>query len=174
MLLTDAGNQMCWWQAWDVGDRLNTLEYNENITILPPTFQIGHNHKFINITLSPTSLSPLFLIDIIKPNQENSTDEKKIKMYAAYCMNMTLLLYESYITFDLHEFRNTVVIYVVIHIKNLYRSDLNFIPLVHKLWNLKNSTMKCSSVKNSVLFELPEPSITRTGFPRLGFLSHIK
>ena len=32
--------------------------------------------------MSPTSLSLLFLIDIIKPIQENSTDEGKIKMYA--------------------------------------------------------------------------------------------
>ena len=50
--------------------------------ILPPTSQIRHHHKVTNITMSPTSLSPLFLIDIIKPIQENSTDEEKIKMYA--------------------------------------------------------------------------------------------
>ena len=25
MLVTDVGDQMCWWQLWDVGDRFNTL-----------------------------------------------------------------------------------------------------------------------------------------------------
>ena len=25
MLVTDVGDQKCWWQVWDVGDRFNTL-----------------------------------------------------------------------------------------------------------------------------------------------------
>ena len=25
MLVTNVGDQMCWWQVWDVGDRFNTL-----------------------------------------------------------------------------------------------------------------------------------------------------
>ena len=25
MLVTDVGDQMCWWQVWDVGDRFNSL-----------------------------------------------------------------------------------------------------------------------------------------------------
>ena len=30
--------------------------------ILPPTSQIGHHHKVTNVTMSPTSLSPLFVL----------------------------------------------------------------------------------------------------------------
>ena len=121
--------------------------------ILPPKSQISPHHKVTNITMSPTSLSPLFLIDIIKPNQENSTGEEKIKML--YCMNMTLLhhLWSSFIP----EYRRNSC------------SDM-VIPIEHNLWNLK---MMFFSL-NSVLLELPKPSITRTRFSILGFLSQNK
>ena len=54
----DVGDQMCWWQVWDVGDRFRMLvtdlfhwenhQHNEK----------SHHHKITNITMSPTSLSP--------------------------------------------------------------------------------------------------------------------
>ena len=30
MLVTVVGDEMCWWQVWDVGDRFNTLENNQH------------------------------------------------------------------------------------------------------------------------------------------------
>ena len=71
MLVTDVGDQMFWWQVWDVDDRFRMLvtdlihwenhQHNgkiNNIMILPPTSQIGHHHKVTSIKMSPTSLSP--------------------------------------------------------------------------------------------------------------------
>ena len=71
MLVTDVGDQMCWWQVWDVGDRFRMFvtdlinwenrQHNEkvaNIMILPPTSEISHHNKVTYITMSPTSLSP--------------------------------------------------------------------------------------------------------------------
>ena len=42
MLVTDDGDQMCWWQVWDVDDRFNTKITNitkkvANLMILSPT-----------------------------------------------------------------------------------------------------------------------------------------
>ena len=53
MLVTDIGDQMCWWQVWDIANLLVT-----DIIILSPTSQISYHHKVTNITMSPTSLSP--------------------------------------------------------------------------------------------------------------------
>ena len=71
MLVTDVGDQMCWWQVWDVDDRFRMLvndlihwenhQHNEkvaDIMILTPTSQISHHHRVTNITMSSTSLSP--------------------------------------------------------------------------------------------------------------------
>ena len=72
MLVTDVGDQMCWWQVWDVGDRFRMLVTDSgcwwpiwyieiitnitkkvaNIMILPPTSQISHHHKVTNITVT--------------------------------------------------------------------------------------------------------------------------
>ena len=65
----------CWWRMLEtkcVGDKFEMLltdlihwenrQHNEkvaNIMIVPPTSQISHHHKVTNITMSPTSLSPL-------------------------------------------------------------------------------------------------------------------
>jgi len=49
MLVTDVGNQMCWWQVWDVCDRFRMM-----VTDLI----VSHCHKVTNITMSPISLSP--------------------------------------------------------------------------------------------------------------------
>ena len=53
MLVTDVGDQMCWWQVWDVSDRFRML-----VTDLIHWGNYQH-HKVTNITMSPTSLSPL-------------------------------------------------------------------------------------------------------------------
>ena len=79
MLVTDVGDQMCWWQVWDVGDRFRMfvidLIHNEktnitkkvaNIMILPPTSENSHHHKVINITMSPTSLPPNDLVTTLR------------------------------------------------------------------------------------------------------------
>ena len=63
---------MWWRQVWDVDDRFRLLvadlihwenhQHNEkvaDIMIMPPTSQIGHYHKGTNITMSPTTLSPI-------------------------------------------------------------------------------------------------------------------
>ena len=57
-LVTDVGDRMCWWQVWDVGDRLNTLRKS-------PTWRKcrKHNDSATKIwNQSPTSLSP-FVVD---------------------------------------------------------------------------------------------------------------
>jgi len=61
MLVSDIGDQICWWQVWDVGDRFRILMTNfihwkiTNIMILPPTSDISRHHKVTNTTviLSP-------------------------------------------------------------------------------------------------------------------------
>ena len=64
MLLSDVGDQMCWWQARDVGDRFKMFVTDfihwkiANIMILPPTFEISHDHDVTNITV--TSLTSRF------------------------------------------------------------------------------------------------------------------
>ena len=73
MLVTDVGDQMCWWQVWDVGARFrmlmtdlihNVFQFGKitnitknvaNIMILSPTSEISHHNKVTNITMSPTS-----------------------------------------------------------------------------------------------------------------------
>ena len=57
MLVTNFGDQMCWWQGWDVGDRFRML-----VTDL--ISEISHHHKVTNITMSSTSLSP-WVIDLL-------------------------------------------------------------------------------------------------------------
>ena len=63
MLVTDVGDQICWWQVSDVGDRswmlMTDLIHEENhqhkvanIMILSPTSEIIHHHKVTNITLT--------------------------------------------------------------------------------------------------------------------------
>ena len=77
MLVTDVGDQMYWWQVWDVDDRFTMLMNDErcwwtkkvaNIMILPPTSEISHHLKVTNITMSPTSLSPFNLARSYYPN----------------------------------------------------------------------------------------------------------
>ena len=71
MVVTVVGDQMCWWQVWDVGDRFRMLvtDLNNitkkvtNIMILLPTSQISHHHEVTNITMSLTSLSPIFSLE---------------------------------------------------------------------------------------------------------------
>ena len=71
MLVTDVGDQMCWWQFWDVGDRFGMLvidlihrknhQHNEKRRQHNDS-QISHHHKVTNITMSPISLSPIVII----------------------------------------------------------------------------------------------------------------
>ena len=72
MLVTDAGNQMCWWQVLDVGDRFRMLEnhqhnqisrqHNDSATNISNRSRWpGHHHKVLP-TMSPTSLSPSWSI----------------------------------------------------------------------------------------------------------------
>ena len=72
MLVTDVGDQMCWWQVWDVCDRFRMLvtdlihqhneksrQHNDSATVLPTTvLPTSHHPKITNITMSPTSLTP--------------------------------------------------------------------------------------------------------------------
>ena len=58
ILMTIVGDKICWWQI-----HCKDHQHNEvaNIMIPSPTSLIGHHHKITNISLSPTSLSPLNL-----------------------------------------------------------------------------------------------------------------
>ena len=56
MLVTDSGY---WWPIWSIGKITNITKKVTNIMILPPTSEISHHHKVTNITMSPTSLSPV-------------------------------------------------------------------------------------------------------------------
>ena len=56
MLVTDVGDEMCWWQLWDVGDRFNTLKSRQQ------NYFVTH----IIIIQSPTPFQPaLSLLEII-------------------------------------------------------------------------------------------------------------
>ena len=57
----------CWWPFWNVGDRFSspTTKQVTNTVILPQTSWNWHHHKFTSITLSPTSLSPIFVLHIM-------------------------------------------------------------------------------------------------------------
>ena len=50
MLLTDVGDEMCWWKITDIMKKV------ANTMIRSPTSLICHHHKINNITLSPKSL----------------------------------------------------------------------------------------------------------------------
>ena len=72
----------CWWRTLKtkcVGDNLgmlmtdfihseitNITKIVANIMILPPTSEISHHYKVTNITMSPTSLSPIFSFYFVK------------------------------------------------------------------------------------------------------------
>ena len=76
-MVTDVGDQMCWWQPWMLmtdfihSEITNITKIVANIMILPPTSEISHHYKVTNITMSPTSLSPIFLFYFVK-KKENS------------------------------------------------------------------------------------------------------
>ena len=73
MLVTDVGNEMCWWQLWDVGDAFDRFRHQHplsfnisvghehpkivtNIEILSLASKNCHQDKVTNIDLSPTSM----------------------------------------------------------------------------------------------------------------------
>ena len=85
MLVTDVGDQMCWWQVWDVGDQSRHQHQEFGINVknqsptsysgilwcwwrigmsptrrkMLPTSKNGHHHKVTSIKMSPTSVSPI-------------------------------------------------------------------------------------------------------------------
>ena len=76
MLVTDVGDQMFWWQPWMLMTDLihweitNITKIVANIMILPPTSEISHHYKVTNITMSPTSLSPISLFYFVKKKKK--------------------------------------------------------------------------------------------------------
>ena len=104
MLVTDVGDQMCWWQVWDVGDKLRQLptshscvlwchstsyydvtNMQKNITNLlfsSPISQNGHHHYVTILTMSPTSLAP-YLVEIARFRGvfENCTNVPHLKLW---------------------------------------------------------------------------------------------
>ena len=58
MLVTDSG---CSWPIKYIEKITNITKKVANIMILPPTSDISHHHKVINISMSPTSLFPLII-----------------------------------------------------------------------------------------------------------------
>ena len=75
MLMTDVGDQMCWWQVWDIGDRFRMLvtdlihwinhQHNaKSRQHIDSVANISNHYKVTNVTMSPTSLSPISQINI--------------------------------------------------------------------------------------------------------------
>ena len=89
MLVTDVGDQMCWWQVWDNGyiEKItNITKKVANIMILSPTSEISHHHKVTNITMSPTSLSPFWRQKWLSPTSLGNLSSNPFKSEAVHIL----------------------------------------------------------------------------------------
>ena len=90
MLVTNSG---FWWQIKYI-EKITNMTKVANIMILPPTSEISHHHKVTNITMSPTSLSPV-VSDTFNSNDrfllKLEENFKKGFLYFFWCRNRSNL-----------------------------------------------------------------------------------